>query len=172
MSVQTLEQPQAHAPRPRAPRLFRVRTEHDLANIPFVDGMAAVEVDARLLDRINFKNDHRGDSPRLQALERAIRANGYQPVEPITARIGRKGRWVIVNGGHRLTAARNVMGEFWTNLRGPKVRTLYFVLFLNPNSFSRTDLPPGVVLPQSWDDEDRDAWDRAADRMRERRDPV
>jgi hypothetical protein len=134
----------------KTPRLFRVRTAEDLEHIPFEDGMAAVEVPAHLLDKLELKNFERGQSPRLDALERSIRARGFQPVEPITARIGKKGRWVVVNGGHRLTAAKHVMREFWTNLFGPKVRSVYFVLFTDPGSWTKVTGPhPPVNAPTS-----------------------
>ncbi|MEL6207475.1 MAG: ParB N-terminal domain-containing protein [Pseudomonadota bacterium] len=151
------------------PKVFRVETEADLDRIPFVNGMAAIEVPADLLDKLELKNFERGESPRLAALERSIRSRGYQPVEPITARIGRKGRWVVVNGGHRLTAARNVMGEFWTNLFRPKVESLYFVLFADAKSWSkmggkRPELPD--VGDPNQAAQMRAAWDRAESRMR------
>jgi len=153
----------------KAPAVFRVRSEGDLDKIPFVDGMAAVEIPSDLLDKIEFKHHDRGDSERLKALERSIRRNGYTPVEPITARIGRKGRWVVMNGGHRLTAARHVMREFWTNLFGRKVETLYFVLFLNPDSWSRTNMPEGIELPERWESAAQEEWARAQERMRQAR---
>ena len=151
----------------RAPRVFRVRTVEDLDRIPFEGGMAAVEVPAHLLGALELKNFERGRSPRLDALERSIRAKGFQPVEPITARIGRKGRWVVVNGGHRLTAARNVMREFWANLFGRRVNSFYFVLFTNPDSWSKVKGPHPEVMGDTEDAEAvRAEWERATGRMR------
>jgi hypothetical protein len=118
----------------------RVRAAEDLARIEFVDGMAAVEMPFALTRCIQFKNDRREDSPRLQAVEGSIRRLGYRPLEPIICRIGQKGRWVVVDGGHRLTAARKIDGELWTNLFGRKVRDLYFLLFETPRS--RAKLKP------------------------------
>ncbi len=155
--------------RVRAPKIFRIRTAEDLDHIPFEDGMAAVEVPAHLLDELELRNADRGDSDRLRTLERSIRTNGFRPLEPITARIGRKGRWVVVNGGHRLTAARHVMREFWTNLFGPKVETFYFVLFLNEDSWKKVGVPDGVDLPEGPPDlrsEAQASWARAQNRMR------
>jgi len=152
--------------RRRTPSVFRVRSEADLDRIPFVDGMAAVEVPAHLLDRLELKHAERGDSNRLRALERAIREHGYRPVAPVTARIGRRGRWVVVDGGHRLTAARHVMREFWANLFGAKVESVYFVLFLNPDSWSKTQAPDGIELPGDVAAGARAEWDRAYSRMR------
>lgn len=144
--------------------IFRIRTPEDFDRIPFHDGVAAVEVPVELLDHVKFRNEHRGDSPRLSALKRSIRTKGYRPFSPITARIGRLGRWVILDGGNRLRAAREVSREFWTNLFGPKVGSLYFVLYLSPDSWSRTTAPPGVDLSALRDGdaaESRDSWERA-----------
>jgi hypothetical protein len=123
----------------------RVRSAEDLAGIAFVDGMAAVEMPFALTRCIQFKNDRREPSPRLEAVEDSIRRLGYRPLEPIICRIGQKGRWVVVDGGHRLTAARKVDGEFWTNLFGRKVGDLYFLLFETPRS--RTKLKPKATEP-------------------------
>ncbi|MCV6597178.1 MAG: ParB/RepB/Spo0J family partition protein [Mangrovicoccus sp.] len=148
----------------KLPKLFRVRTEEDLDRIPFQNGMAAVEVPADLLDKLELKHHDRGDSLRLRDLERSIRANGFQPVEPITVRIGRRGRWIVINGGHRLTAAQHIMGEFWSNLFGKKVKNFYFILFTNPESWSKTDRPIGVKKdkgrPEDFD-ASREAWERS-----------
>lgn len=150
------------------PKLFQVRTEADLDRIPFENGMAAVEVPAHLLDKLELKNADRGDSLRLESLERSIRSRGFQPLEPITARIGRKGRWVVVNGGHRITAARHVMDEFWTNLFGQKVRSFYFILFTNADSWKKTDRPASVSKKQINNDDFKtvqDSWERSEQRI-------
>lgn len=123
----------------------RIEQREDLNRIAFEDGMAAVEVPVELLDEIDFRNDARTESPRLTRLETAIRSEGFQPVEPIVARIGRKGRWVVIDGGHRLTAARKISGETWANLFGPKVRSLYFLLFTTPQSW--IDAPAAETEP-------------------------
>ena len=128
MSAEEVAPPARHA------GVQRIATAADLGRIRFVDGMAAVEMPFALTRHVQFKNDRREASPRLRALLRAIRREGYRPVEPIICRIGQKGRWVVVDGGHRLTAARIVDGEFWTNLFGRKVRDLYFLLFETPRS--------------------------------------
>ncbi len=153
----------------RTPRIFRVRTEADLDRIPFENGVAAVEVPADLLDKLHLKNAHRGDSPRLDNLVKSIRSKGFRPVEPITARIGRKGRWVVINGGHRLTAARRVMRDFWANLFGPKVKSFYFILFLNHDSWARTDTPDRGETEAMTAEEVKamqDAWERADQRRK------
>ena len=155
--------------KPAAPRVFRVRTEEDLDRIPFENGMAAVEVPAHLIDKLHLKNDERGDSLRLRALERSIRDRGFQTVEPITARIGRKGRWVVVDGGHRLTAARHVMREFWANLFGQRVKNFYFILFTNPDSWSTVGVPEGVEVHQNTAEEATESqtkWEEARARMK------
>ncbi|MCA8878361.1 MAG: ParB N-terminal domain-containing protein [Rhodobacteraceae bacterium] len=160
--------------RSSAPKVFRIQTEADLERIPFVNGMAAVEIPAHLLDKLELKHAERGDSPRLRALEKSIRDRGFQPIEPITARIGRRGRWIVINGGHRITAARHVMREFWTNLFGDKVQTFYFILFTNPESWSKVPPPSGVEIDREVHPEDselREQWSRASARMNEVRAP-
>lgn len=115
----------------------RIEKLSDVERIQFEDGMAAVTVPADLLDDLRMKNDERGDSPRLARLVNSIRDHGYDPMTPIIARIGAKGRWVVVDGGHRLTAARRVSHEFWSNLFGARVGDLYFLLFTTPRSFRK-----------------------------------
>lgn len=119
----------------------RLRKVEDIDKITFEDGMAAVEVPVELLRHITFKNDERGESPRLDAVERSIRDRGFVPTDPIIARIGQKGRWIIVDGGHRLTAARHVAEEFWTNLIQRKVSTLYFILYETERSWRKIGRP-------------------------------
>lgn len=114
-----------------------IETREDLDRIEFVDGVAAVMVAVEVLKYIRFKNDKRENSARLQDVKQSIRANGYNAQDPIIVRIGQKGRWIIVDGGHRLTAARQVAREFFTNLLGPKVRDLYFILFTTPRSWTK-----------------------------------
>lgn len=121
----------------RAPRLQRIGTPAELDAIRFENGVALIELDARLLRRVRFKNDAREDDPRLEALTRAIRAEGYVSRAPIVCRIGAKGKWVVVDGGHRLTAIRRVMGEWWTNLCAARVRRVQFVLFTNRRSWTK-----------------------------------
>lgn len=114
-----------------------IETRADLERIAFVDGVAAVMVAVGVLKHIRFKNHKREDSPRLRSVKDSIRRNGYNAQDPIIARIGQKGRWIIVDGGHRLTAARQVSREFFTNLFGRKVRHLYFILFTTPRSWAK-----------------------------------
>jgi len=123
----------AHA----VPNIQNVETREDLNHIAFVDGVAAVMVGVEVLKYIRFKNHKREKSPRLEAVKQSIREHGYNAFDPIIARIGQKGRWIIVDGGHRLTAARQVAGEFFTNLSGPKVGDLYFILFTTPRSWAK-----------------------------------
>lgn len=119
----------------------RLLAVEDIDRIVFEDGVAAVEVPVELLPHIEFKNDERGDSPRLQAVEQSIRDRGFVPTDPIIARIGAKARWVIIDGGHRLTAARHVAEEFWSNLLRRKVRTLYFLLYETERSWHKVGRP-------------------------------
>ncbi len=121
----------------RAPKWQVLRSINDLDKIAYVDGMAEVEVPIELVDKLPLKNHERHDSPRLRRLMAAIRANGYSSLEPIVVRIGRAGRWVIVDGGHRLTAAQLVAREYWANLFSPKVGRITFLVYKTPLSYSR-----------------------------------
>lgn len=121
------------------PPIQRIQSADDLSRIQFVDDMAEIEVPVEKLDLLPLKNDERQDSARLKQVIRAIRKNGYTSVEPIIVRLGRRGRWVVVDGGHRLTAAQLVSREFFTNLFGPKVRNLHFLLYRTDASESRLD---------------------------------
>lgn len=129
---------------PKAPVTQRLTRAEDIASLSFTDGMASVMVAAPILRRIRFKNARREDSPRLRAVIRSIRREGYLPRDPIICRIGQKGRWVVVDGGHRLTAARRVMDEWWPNLFGRKVRDVYFLLFETPRSWAKSGRPPAA----------------------------
>ncbi|MEO1292148.1 MAG: ParB N-terminal domain-containing protein [Pseudomonadota bacterium] len=124
----------AYAP---APAVQYIHNKEEIDGIVFKEGMAAVEVPVALLDELPLKNDRREVSDRLERLERSIRDRGYVPMEPIIARIGQKGRWIVIDGGHRITAARRIRNEFWTNLFGRKIYTLYFLLFETPRSWSK-----------------------------------
>ncbi len=124
------------------PEIQWVLSAKDLENIAFVDDIAKIQVPIKVVDQLPFKNEDRGDSARLREVVRSIRRNGYNNFDPIIVRLGRRGRWVIVDGGHRLTAARIVAREFWTNLLRKKVDTIYFLLFRTPLSNTRIDAPP------------------------------
>ncbi len=115
----------------------RIRSVDDLKTIVYEDGVAAVEAPAELLDALPLRNERRQPSPRLDRMLNAIRNHGYNAIDPVIARIGRKGRWVVLDGGHRITAARIVSREFWSNMFGPRVGNIYFLLFTTPASFSK-----------------------------------
>jgi hypothetical protein len=127
----------------RAPKWQVLRSVNDVDKVEYVDGMAEVEVPIELVHKLPLKNHERHDSPRLRSLMAAIRARGYSSMEPIVVRIGRAGRWVVVDGGHRLTAAQLVAREYWANLFSPKVGRLSFLVYKTPLSYSRA---PGHVL--------------------------
>jgi len=118
-----------------------VETATDLDHLEFYQDMAEIEVPVAALDRLPFKNEDRGDSVRLDEVMRSIRRDGYNNADPIIVRLGRRGRWVIVDGGHRLTAARRVSREVLTNLFGQKVRTIHFLLYKTPLTNSRLNEP-------------------------------
>ena len=128
--------------KPASGSVQQIRTVEDFDNIVFTDGVAAVEAPAELLRFVRFKNDRRGEGPRLEAVTRSIRDRGYQPVNPIIARIGQKGKWVVVDGGHRLTALRRLASSFWSWLFGRKYGNVYFLLFETDRSW--TKVPEGA----------------------------
>ncbi len=121
----------------RIPKLTRITRPEDVDQIEFVEGLAEVEVPVELLGAVPLKHAERLDSPRLDRVVRSIRSEGYSSLEPIVCRIGALGNWVVVDGGHRITAAQRVSREFFTNLFGGKVRDLTFILFQTPMSYSK-----------------------------------
>jgi hypothetical protein len=153
----------------RAPPIQRLREAADLERIRFTDGVAAVMAPAELLEVIRFKNDRREDSPRLRAVETSIRRWGYQARDPVICRIGQKGRWIVVDGGHRLTAARRVARSWWANLFGRKVRDVYFLLFETPRSWRKSGRPEAAgPAPDRPPDRSPDgSTDRAPDPVRD-----
>lgn len=138
--------------RRRIPAVQVVRSLADFERVVFHDDMALIDVPVEALDALPFKNDHREDDPRLKRIIQSIREDGYNPVSPIKVRLGRKGNWVVVDGGHRMTAARKVAREFWPNLFGRKVRTLSFLIYRTPLSYSLVDDPDvGAAPPEPGD---------------------
>ncbi len=133
----------------RAPKWQALRSIQDIDKIEFIDGMAEVEVPIELVNKLPLKNHERVDSPRLRRLMTAIRRYGYSSMEPIVVRIGRAGRWVVVDGGHRLTAAQLVAREYWANLFSPKVGRLSFLVYKTPLSYSRMaqSMPSETQIP-------------------------
>jgi hypothetical protein len=123
------------------PAVQWVESATDLDHLEFYQDMAEIEVPVAALDKLPFKNEDRGDSVRLDMVMRSIRRDGYNNAEPIIVRLGRRGRWVIVDGGHRLTAARRVSREILTNLFGRKVKTIHFLLYRTPLTNSRLNEP-------------------------------
>lgn len=129
----------AQLDKPKLPGVQRVTCAEDLTNVTFHDDMAEIVVPIEAIDKLPFKNEFRSDSKRLRAVERQIRYHGYNNFEPVIVRLGRRGRWVIVNGGHRVTAARRISKEFFTNLFEKKVQNIHFLLYRTPLSNSRID---------------------------------
>lgn len=121
----------------RTPDIQYVRDVADLDKIVFTDGLAAVQAPWRVVRHIKFKNHRRSPSPRLRRLERAIRDFGYNSSDPIIVRIGQKGRWIVVDGGHRLTALRRLSRSLWSVFFPPKVYALYFLVFETPRSWRK-----------------------------------
>lgn len=120
-----------------ANQVQRISSAEDLEKIEFLNGLAEIEVPIEHLHLLPLKNEDRNDSARLRSVEETVRHNGYNNLEPVVAYVGRRGRWVIIDGGHRITAARHVSKEFLTNLFGPKVRSIFILLHQTPISNSR-----------------------------------
>lgn len=116
------------------PNTQRVTSEADLKKLTFTDDMAEIEVPIEFLDLVPFRNEERGDSERLREVERQIRYNGYNNMEPVVVTLGQNDRWVIIDGGHRVTAAKKISREFFTNLFNRKVNSLHFTLHRTPLS--------------------------------------
>lgn len=132
----------------RPPVIQRVRDLGDIAKLDFSNDVAAVMVPSELLPRIQFKNHLRERSPRLDALRASIRSKGFQPTQPIIARMGQKGRWVIVDGGHRITALMTTLNRPWRRSKWlrPLFRQdfgdVYFLLYKTPRSFTKLKNAP------------------------------
>jgi hypothetical protein len=133
--------------RGQIPSIQWVESAADLERLQYYEDMAEIEVPIASLAKLPFKNEDRGDSIRLEEVMRSIRRGGYNNAEPIIVRLGRRGRWVVVDGGHRLTAARRVSREFFTNLFGKKVKTVHFLLYRTPLTNSRLGEPEDDSLP-------------------------
>ncbi len=133
--------------RGQIPSIQWVESAADLERLQYYEDMAEIEVPIASLAKLPFKNEDRGDSIRLEEVMRSIRRGGYNNAEPIIVRLGRRGRWVVVDGGHRLTAARRVSREFFTNLFGKKVKTVHFLLYRTPLTNSRLGEPEDESLP-------------------------
>lgn len=119
------------------PPLSRITGPDDLATIQFIDGIAEVEVPVAKLDLLPLKHYKRYESPRLTSVMRSIRAKGYSTLDPIICRIGARGRWIVIDGGHRLTAARLVSREFPTLFWRTDLGDITFLLFETARSYSK-----------------------------------
>ncbi len=101
----------------------------DIEDLEFIDGLAELRIPAKLLGKRPLKNHERGNRAGLCILLRPICVNSYSSIEPIVVRIGRRGRWVIVDSGHRLTTGTPVAGVIWTNLFSKKVSPVIFHVY-------------------------------------------
>ncbi len=126
----------------KLPKYQKISSVADINDIEFVDGLAEVEVPVKLLSELPLKNHERSDSPRLISLLKRMRSEGYSSSEPVIVRVGRQGRWVVVDGGHRLTAADRISKEFWTNLIHKKIGPLIFYVYETPMSYSKMKKHP------------------------------
>ncbi len=123
----------------RPPPLTRITCREDLDRIVFVDDVAEVEVPVHLLGILRLKHDERLNSPRLEAVMRSIRRKGYSSLAPIICKIGARGRWVVMDGGHRLTALRMVSRSFWVRLFRRDLGDVTFILYRTQRSGSKID---------------------------------
>ncbi|MGF1553919.1 MAG: hypothetical protein ACFBWO_15675 [Paracoccaceae bacterium] len=135
----------------KAPVLQRIGCVNDLHDIRFTDeGLAQVEVPIDLVDALPLVGATRGPGPRLRAMVSLMRARGAVPGGPIVCRIGMKGRWVVTDGGHRITAVRMLAQEFWARLFGRRrIERLQFLLYTTPQSWSKLRPPQS---PEVWQD--------------------
>ena len=134
-------------PESRWPGLQRVETADDLSRIVFVDDMAEIEIPIEAIDNVPWQNAERLDSERYRKVLNSIRLRGYDNFDRITARIGRRGRLSIVNGGHRLKAAKQVAKEWWPNMFGRKVKSIQMIVFRTRNSATMVGVPDGAPEP-------------------------
>ncbi|MGF1446290.1 MAG: hypothetical protein ACFBRM_08815 [Pikeienuella sp.] len=133
-------------PAPAAPRIQYLARIEDIDQITFSDGLAAVEVPAELLPDLPLVNDRRLPGPRLARVIASMRSHGYASTAPIICRIGMKGRWVVLDGGHRITAARILMRSCLSRLLGRRLGTLYFLLYTTEGSWKKVRRIAGTGL--------------------------
>ncbi len=124
-------------PTGRVGPIQRIRRKRDLKTIRFLDGVAALEIHFSVVKRLKIKGDMRPRSHHVEQLVHSMREKGYVPFDPIVCRITRKGKLHVIDGGHRLTAARIVDREFWPNLFSRKIRTVYFLVFQSPERWPK-----------------------------------
>lgn len=115
----------------------QIRKRSDLKAIQFYDGVAALEISFSIVKQIKFRGDWRPRSPRLDGLIGSIRERGFLPFDPVICRVTKKRKFHVIDGGHRLTAARIVDREFWPNLFTRKVKTIYFLVFQSPERWTK-----------------------------------
>lgn len=128
----------------RPPPLVRITCQEDLARIIFVDDVAEVEVPVHLLGILPLKHHERLDSPRLRAVVSSIRRKGYSSLAPIVCKIGARGRWVVMDGGHRLTALQMVSRSLATRLFRRDLGDVTFILYRTERSGTKSDTLPGA----------------------------
>lgn len=122
----------------RPPPLTRITCAADLDHIAFVDDVAEVEVPVQLLGILPLKHHERMASPRLDVVVRSIRRNGYSSLAPIVCKVGVRGRWVVMDGGHRLTALQKVSRGLLTRLLRRDLGDVTFILYRTDRSETKT----------------------------------
>jgi len=86
-------------------------------------GFAEVDLTLDQIQKLHLINDDRGmdrENERFWKLVRAIRDHGYASSDPLRI-FYLDDSFVLVDGGHRLTAARKVAEEWLSNLFREKV---------------------------------------------------
>ncbi len=86
-------------------------------------GFAEVDLTLDQIQKLHLINDDRGmdrENERFWKLVRAIRDHGYASSDPLRI-FYLDDSFVLVDGGHRLTAARKVAQEWLSNLFREKV---------------------------------------------------
>ena len=111
-----------------------VRAPEHLLSITFNEGLAFVEVPVAMLHLLPLKHEFRMRSDRLIAIERSIRRRGYGGSAPVVCKIGTKDRWLVQDGGHRLTALKLVAKNIWVSLFRRDLGHVTFILFKTPRS--------------------------------------
>lgn len=86
-------------------------------------GYAEVDLTLDQIEKLHLVNDDRGtdrENDRFWRLVNAIRDHGYASSDPLRI-FYLDDSFVLVDGGHRLSAARQVAGEWLSNLFREKV---------------------------------------------------
>ena len=104
-------------------------------------GFAEVDLTLDQIAKLHLVNDDRGterQNDRFWRLVNAIRDNGYASSDPLKI-FYLDDSFVLVDGGHRLTAARKVASEWLSNLFREKVSYISCLVTEGPLEEERAD---------------------------------